>query len=154
MRYLHPSCLATLEWMWSARQCTINNLPTVIILVPFSSKGLNHMAYLALWPQLYGVCYCVSNSCAIVFRHNRRFNYRPQFQDRQKPHHLISLFHVVQHGDDIIDRELHLRNLLGRQWESNQQPSEQPRPIKKRLAPLPIWPQQPIYVTSTLDCNE
>ena len=67
-RYLHPSCLATLEWIWSARQSTINNLPTVIIRVPFSSKGVNHMAYLAHVTQLYGVCYCLSNSCVIVFR--------------------------------------------------------------------------------------
>ena len=42
-----------------------------------------------MWPQLYGVCYCLSNSCAIVFRHNRRFDYRPQFQDREKPHPFI-----------------------------------------------------------------
>ena len=40
--------------------------------------------------QMYGVSYCLFNSYAIVFRHNRRFNYRPQFQDRQKPHPLIS----------------------------------------------------------------
>ena len=42
-----------------------------------------------MWPQLYGVCYCLSNSYAIVFKHTRRFDYRPQFQDRQKPHPLI-----------------------------------------------------------------
>ena len=39
---------------------------------------------------MYGVCYCLSNSYAIAFRHNRRFNYQPQFQDRQKPRSLIS----------------------------------------------------------------
>ena len=55
-RYLHPSCLATLEWIWSARQCTSNNLPTVIIRVPFSSKGVNHMAYLA---HVTTVVWCV-----------------------------------------------------------------------------------------------
>ena len=43
-----------------------------------------------MWPQLYGVCYCLSNSCAIVFRHNRSFDYQPQFRDRQKPHPLTS----------------------------------------------------------------
>ena len=43
-----------------------------------------------MWSQLYGVCYCLSNSCAIVFRHNQRFDYRPQSQDRQKLHPLIS----------------------------------------------------------------
>ena len=79
-----------------------------------------------MWSQLYGVCYCLSNSCAIVFRHKRRFDYRPQFQDRQK---LYPLFHVALCGDDIIRRELNLRKPLGRQWESNPQPSEQLRPI-------------------------
>ena len=43
-----------------------------------------------MWTQLYGVCYCLSNSYAIVFRHSRLFNYRSQFQERQKPHPLIS----------------------------------------------------------------
>ena len=76
------------------------DLHTDWIIVPFSSKGVNHMAYLALWPQSYGVCYCLylalwpqsygecyclylalwpqsygecyclSNNYAIVFRHN------------------------------------------------------------------------------------
>ena len=31
-----------------------------------------------MWSQLYGVCYYLSNSCAIVFRHIRRFNYQTQ----------------------------------------------------------------------------
>ena len=79
-----------------------------------------------MWPQLYGVCYCLSNRYAIFFKHNRRFDYQPQFQDRQKPH---PLFHVAQYGDDIIGRELNLRKLPGRQWESNPQPSEQLQPI-------------------------
>ena len=39
------------------------------------------------------------------------------------------LFHVAQYGDDIIGRELNLRKLPGRQWESNPQSSEQLRPI-------------------------
>ena len=39
------------------------------------------------------------------------------------------LFHVAQYEDDIIGRELNLRKLLGRQWESNPQPSEQLPPI-------------------------
>ena len=77
-----------------------------------------------MWSQLYGVCYCLSNSCAVVFKHNRRFNYRPQFQDRQKP-----LFHLAQYGDDIIGREFNLRKLPGRQWESCPQPYEQLRLI-------------------------
>ena len=53
----------------------------------------------------------------------------------------------------IIGRELNLRKLPGRQWESNPQPSEQLRPmtIKKR-------PQQPIWhiredAASLADCN-
>ena len=36
--------------------CTINNLPTVIIRVPFSSKGMNRMAYLA---NMATVVWCV-----------------------------------------------------------------------------------------------
>ena len=66
-------------------------------------------------------CAIVSKSYAIVFRNNRRFNYRPQFQSRQSPHHI---FHV---------RRRHYRprikswKLPGRQWESNPQPSEQLR---------------------------
>ena len=94
-----------------------------------------------MWPQLYGVCYCLSNSCAIVFRHNRRFDYRPQFQDRQKPH---PLFHVAQYGDDIIGRELNLKKPLGRQWESNPQLSEQLRSITIKIAPLSKRPPRPI----------
>ena len=44
-----------------------------------------------MWPQLCGhsywcVCYCFPESYAFVFRHNWRFNYWPQFHDRQKPH--------------------------------------------------------------------
>ena len=39
------------------------------------------------------------------------------------------LFHVAQYGDDIIGRELHLRKLSSREWESNPQPFEQLRPI-------------------------
>ena len=39
------------------------------------------------------------------------------------------LFHVAQYGDDITGRELNLRKLPGRQWESNPQPSEQRRPM-------------------------
>ena len=78
-------------------------------------------------PQLYGVCYCLSNSYAIVFSYNRRFNYRPEFQEQQSPHPLISCRAV---------RRRHYRSkiksrwkLPGRQWESNPQPSEQLRPM-------------------------
>ena len=39
------------------------------------------------------------------------------------------LFHVAQYGDDIIGRELNLRKLPGRQWESNPQPCEQLLPM-------------------------
>ena len=61
------------------------------IIVPFFSKGVNHMAYLARVVTVVScVCYCLSNSYGIVFRHNQHSNYRPQFQDRQKPHPLIS----------------------------------------------------------------
>ena len=60
-----------------------------------------------MWQQLYDVYYCLSNSYAIVFRHNRRFYYRPQFQHRRKPHPLISRL-STDHGHDIIDRELNL----------------------------------------------
>ena len=38
------------------------------------------------------VCATVCLTVVIVFRHNRRFNCRPQFQDRQKPHPPISYF--------------------------------------------------------------
>ena len=76
-------------------------------IVPFSSKSMNHMAYLAhvatdVW--CVHVCYCLSNSYAIVIRHNRRFNDHAatQFRDRQKPH---PLFHATLYGDDIIGRE-------------------------------------------------
>ena len=39
MRYCHPSCLATVEWIWSVRQCTISNLPTVIVCLLGSSTN-------------------------------------------------------------------------------------------------------------------
>ena len=57
------------------------------------------------------------------------------------------LFHVAQYGDDIIDGELNLRKLPGRQWESNPQPSEQLRPMTiKTIAPLPKRSQQPLML--------
>ena len=61
------------------------------IIVLFSAKGVNRMAYLAhVVTVVWCVCCCLSNSYAIVFRHNRRFNCRSQFHDRQKPNPLIS----------------------------------------------------------------
>ena len=67
-----------------------------------------------MWSQLYGVCYCLSNSCAIVLRHNRRFDYRPQFQDRQKPHPLISRRAVWwQHYRPIIKYQKTARSVVG-----------------------------------------
>ena len=68
-----------------------------------------------MWSQLYGVCYCLSNSCAIVsdttdvstIGHSSK-------TDRSR----TPLFHVAQYGDDIIGRELNLKKLPGRQWES------------------------------------
>ena len=66
-------------------------LDTERIIVPFSSKGVNDMAYRDhVSTVVWCVCYCLSNSYAIVFRHKRRFNYQPQFQNRQKPQPLIS----------------------------------------------------------------
>ena len=62
----------------------------VIASYILKSKGMNHMAYLAHVATDDGVLYCLSNSCAIVFRNNQRFDYQPQFQDQQKPHPLIS----------------------------------------------------------------
>ena len=29
--YCHPTCLAKLEWIWSARKCTISNRPQLLI---------------------------------------------------------------------------------------------------------------------------
>ena len=65
------------------------------IIVPFSLKSMNHMAYIThvvtdVW--CVRVCYCLSNSYAIVIRHSRRFNNHAaiQFRDRQKPHPLNS----------------------------------------------------------------
>ena len=80
-----------------------------------------------MWPQLYDVCYCLSNSCAIVFSHISdvsTIGHSSKIDRSRTP-----LFHVAQYGDDIVGRELNLRKLPGRQWESNQQPSEQLRPI-------------------------
>ena len=62
-------------------------------------KALTTWRTWPIWPQLYGVCYCFSNSYAIVFRQSRRFNYRPQSQYRQNRTHLL---HIALYGDDII----------------------------------------------------
>ena len=85
------------------------------------------MAYLAhVVTVIWCVCYCLSNSYAIVFRHNRRFSYRRKFQDRQKPHPLISRRAVrIRHSRPRIKSR---RKLSGRQWELNPKPSEQLRP--------------------------
>ena len=64
--------------------------PQLLFLCLSPQKALTTRRTYPMWSQLYGVCYCLSNSCAVVLRHNRRFDYRPQFQDRQKPHPLIS----------------------------------------------------------------
>ena len=51
-------------------------LDTERIIVPFSSTGVKHMAYIThvVNVQVYCVCYGLSNSYAIVLRHNRCFN--------------------------------------------------------------------------------
>ena len=41
----------------------------------------------------------------------------------------IPLFHVVKYGDDAIGRELIVRTLPGRKWDSDPQPFEQLRSI-------------------------
>ena len=79
------------------------------IIVLLSSKGVNNIAYLAhMWPQLYHVLYCLSNSYAIFFRHNRQFNYRPQFQDWQLPQPLIS---------HRTERRRHYRPKIKSRWK-------------------------------------
>ena len=76
-----------------------------------------------MWSKLYDVC-CLSNSYNIVCRHNRRFNYRSQFQDLQKPHH-----HISHHAVAVWRR--HYRPRIKSQKTSrlvegvNPQPSEQ-----------------------------
>ena len=78
-------------------------------------------------PQLDGVCYCLSNSCAIVFRHYRRFDYQTQIQDRQKPHPVISRRAVRRrHYRPRIKSQKTARSVVR---ELNPQPSEQLRPI-------------------------
>ena len=77
-------------------------------------------------PQMYGVCYCLSNSYAIVSDITDVSTIGHSFKtDRSR----IPLFHVAQYGDDIIGRELNLRKVPSRYSESNPQPSEQLRPM-------------------------
>ena len=54
----------------------------------------------------------------------------------------------------IIGRELNLRKLPGRQWESCPQPYEQLRPKTIGLAPLPNRPRQPILQLKNLHNND
>ena len=62
-----------------------------------------------MWPHLYDMRYHLSISYAIVFKHNRSFNYLPPFQDQQLAH---PLFNVAQYGDTSIGRELNLNITL------------------------------------------
>ena len=65
-------------------------LDTERIIVYFSSKGVNHVEYRA---SVVEVVWCVPQFvyqlCHRIQTH-RHFNYRSQFQYRQKPHPLIS----------------------------------------------------------------
>ena len=102
-------------------------LDTERIIVPFSSKGVNHMCVpgpMSFTP-LYVDCCRFAEFCDIVFRQYRRFNYRPQFQDWQSPHLLISRRAVRRRNYRQIIKSRW--KLPGRQWESNSQPSEQLR---------------------------
>ena len=73
------------------------------------------MEYLPIWPQMYGVCYCLSNSYAIVVRLNRRFNYWPQFQDRRSrtPLFHISRRAVRRHYRSRITSQKTARSVVG-----------------------------------------
>ena len=100
------------------------------ISVPFSSKGVNHMAYLA---HVVTVVWCV---LLFIKQLCHRFQTQPTFRlsaTVPRPTEALldrsPLFHVAQYGDDIIGRELNLRKLPDRQWESRPQPYEQLRPI-------------------------
>ena len=101
----------------------MNNLPTVIIRVPFSSKGVNHMAYLT------SCMVCATVSLTVVPSFSDITDVSTIGHSFKTDRSCIPLFHVAQYGDDIIGRELNLRKLPGRQWESNPQPSEQLRQI-------------------------
>ena len=71
---------------------------------------------------------CLANKYAIVFKHYRCFNYRPQFHNQQSPHPVINSRRTVRrrHYQPRIKSQ---RNLACRLWESNPQPSEQLRPM-------------------------
>ena len=58
-----------------------------------------------MWPQLYSVCHCVTNSYAIVFTHNQRSKISHSFSIKNRHTHLL---HIAQFGNDIIGRELTL----------------------------------------------
>ena len=86
------------------------------MIVTFSSKGVNHISYLAhVITVAWCVCYRLCNSYAIVFRRNRHINYRPQFQDRQRPHILISRRAVRRrrHYRQIIESQQTARSVVG-----------------------------------------
>ena len=94
-----------------------------------------------MWPQLYDVCYCLSNSCAIVFRHNPRFDYRPQFQDRQKPHPLISRRAVRRrHYRPRMKSQKTVRSVVGVEPTTFRTAATD---NDNRLAPLPKRPPRP-----------
>ena len=102
-----------------------------MIIVPISAKGVNHIAYPSpcVHSCMVCVCVCATVCYAIGFRHSRRFNYRPQFQDRQSPHPRIS--RRAQYGDDIIGRELNIHeNCSVGSGSRTPQPSEKPTTIK------------------------
>ena len=114
-RYCHPSCLATLEWIWSARQCTISNLPTVINRVPLLERHEPH----GVPSPCDHSCIVYATVClTVVPLFSDTTNVSTIDHSSKTDRSRTPLFHVAQYEDDIIGRELNLRKLPGRQWES------------------------------------
>ena len=81
-----PAVVESYEPAPISRQLGID---TKQIIVPFSSKGVNHGAYLALVDTVVWCALLVYLTVVPSFSDNRRFNYPPQFEARQEPHPLI-----------------------------------------------------------------
>ena len=99
--------------------------------MPFSSKDVNHMAYLA---HVATVVWC-ANVCLTAMPPFSDMTDVSTFCHSFKTHRSRTcLFHIAQYGDNIIGRQLNLRKLPGRYWESNPQPSEQLRPMTIKIS--------------------
>ena len=90
-------------------------------LLPVPIYRPERMDCLVSWGRLYAHNLCPRLLHNWIQRHQEEMNPGCRVQDQLNTNELTAPY--------IIGRELNLRKLPGRQWESNPQPSEQLRPM-------------------------